>query len=555
MQKRPLVVWHAILAASIVWLLVLARMSYLWHAHYRQIMWSIATLDESTTVRSAGLRRHLLHLAAVLLGLDQLPTGTRPRTIYLNQASLNALHHLVATQWIISPAMWSIGFMVMAVAIYWIKEGRISQLEAEHRRLTEQLLAITKGWGSLGAHANPEDAMHSILAEVSQHTVVERAAIYRLTDETRDSLRLYATHGKITLPPRPVPLLFLEPNRGLIGEVLTLNQPRYSGDDGSAGYLLPGVRMQRVAIFPLRYQERSWGILLLQSDQMGWFSAHRDLLEVLAQEIAIAAASTDVAEQDRKHRLLEDRARLQAEILANVSHELRTPLGLVKGYLETLQNTGERLALAERKEFLSVAVHETHELETLIDQLLTMSQWDNAEPPLKMERFLLAPWVNQLLERYSIWDRERIRLIGCDKTVWVCGDVRSLTTAVSDLIQNALKYATGPLDVTFRLASDGWMVAVRDYGPGVPSADMDKIFERFFRSPIHAQSEVRGSGLGLAIVKRIADAHGGTVHAENVRDGGGFRMTLFVPWATMRGDAIPEGEGENGREHRLGVDY
>ena len=183
---------------------------------------------------------------------------------------------------------------------------------------------------------------------------------------------------------------------------------------------------------------------------------------------------------------------MQAEILANVSHELRTPLGLVKGYLETLQRAGERLAVDTRREFLSVAVQETGELEMLIDQLLTMSQWDNAEWPFEPRWFPLAPWLLPLLDRYPVWDRERIQVRGGDRLPHLYGDPRALTTAVSDLLQNALKYSSNEVKLTFREQPEGWMVEVRDFGPGVPSADVEKIFERFYRSPQHAKSEIRG---------------------------------------------------------------
>lgn len=545
LDKRRLFIGRIVLVAGAAWLAVLARLSYAWHEQYRQTLFAVATLEESSRVRSHTLQLHLLHLASQLLGVSAAAEGVRTQTIALNTVALDALHRLADSQWAVSPALWAIGFMVIAVAVYWMKEGRIDQLEREHRALKEQLLAITKGWASLGEHSNPVDAMHSILAEVSQHTVVRGAAIYRLTAQRSDSLTFYASHGKLALPARSIPQLFLEPSRGLIGEALATTQPRYSGDDASEGYLVPGVRMERVAIFPLMYQQRPWGILLLQSERSGWFSTHRDLLEVLAQEIGIAAASADAAEEVRKHRLMEDRARMQAEILANVSHELRTPLGLVKGYLETLQNGGARLTAEERTEFLSVAVQETHELESLIDQLLTMSEWDNAEPPLHLEWFPLAPWASQLLDRYPIWDRERIRISGMHEVRRGFGDRRSLTTAVSDLLQNALKYSMRHVDLSFQANRSGWRIQVRDYGPGVPPGDLEKIFERFFRSATHAQSAIRGSGLGLAIVKRIAEAHGGSVQADNVPAEGGFWVSIFVPWAEdPKQDSTERAEGE-----------
>ncbi len=547
-MRRGRVLWQVALGAGILWMLALSRLAFLWHAQYRQTLLALATIAEIHQVKSPILKAHLLHMAAQLLGVSHVPPALGQETKDLNAAALASLHHLAASQWLVSPALWVVGLVVMAVAFYWMKEGRIAHLETEHRRLKDQLLAIARGWSSLGTESDPETAMHSILREVSQHTVVRRAAIYRLTGDRAESLHLYANHGKLELATRPVPAMFLEPERGLLGEALGSNQPRYSGDDGSSGYLIPGVRLSRVAVFPLRYQEKPWGILLLQADQNGWFSTYRDLLEVLSQQIAIAAASADALEQDRLHRLREERAHMQAEILANVSHELRTPLGLVKGYLETLQRAGERLAVDTRREFLSVAVQETGELEMLIDQLLTMSQWDNAEWPFEPRWFPLAPWLLQLLDRYPVWDRERIQVRGGDRLPHLYGDPRALTTAVSDLLQNALKYSSNEVKLTFREQPEGWMVEVRDFGPGVPSADVEKIFERFYRSPQHAKSEIRGSGLGLAIVKSVAEAHGGRVRADNLGDPPGFRVVLTLPWGKLE-------EGHDGGANRLSIGH
>lgn len=545
-MRKGRVLWQVALLAGVLWMLTLSRLAFLWHAQYRQTLLALATIEETHQVHSPTLKAHLLNMAAQLLGVSHAPQGLSQETKDLNAAALTTLHHLATSQWLVAPALWVVGVAVMAVALYWMKEGRIAHLEAEHRRLKDQLLAIARGWSSLGTASNPETAMHSILREVSQHTVVRRAAIYRLTGDRVESLHLYASHGKLALSTRPVPAMFLEPERGLLGEALGSNQPRYSGDDGSMGYLFPGVRLERVAVFPLRYQEQPWGILLLQADQNGWFSTYRDLLEVLAQEIAIVAATADALEQERIHRLREERAHMQAEILANVSHELRTPLGLVKGYLETLQRAGERLPVETQHEFLSVAVQETGELETLIEQLLTMSQWDNAEWPFEPRWFPLSPWLSQILDRYPVWERERIQVRGGDRLSHLYGDPQALTTAVSDLLQNALKYSSREVRLTFAELSEGWMVDVRDFGPGVPSADVDKIFERFYRSPQHAKSAIRGSGLGLAIVKRVAETHGGKVRADNLGEPPGFRVVLTLPWGE---------EGHDGGAKRLSVGH
>lgn len=518
--------WHgaALLAVGVVLILILARVSYVWHQHYQQTVLALAAIESARQTASPVLERHLLGMARSLLGAPH-----RAGSAQLTQAAIDRLHGLEMSQWVVSPAVWGIVFVVLVVGIYWLREGRIAALEMEHRMLKEQLLAIERGWASLAANSNPREVMQHILSEVAQHTAVQSAAIYQLTDSRTNSLNLYASFGSLMLSEDPIPRLFVTPSSGLIGEAMADNAPRYSGDQGEIGYLIPGVRRRQIGVFPLRYGNATWGVLLLSSPESNWYYTYRDLLEVLAQEIAIAAATSELAEQARRHQLMEERARLQSEILANVSHELRTPLGLVKGYLETLQKSWERMPDEERQEFLDVAAAETEELEELIDHLLMMSRVESAEMPFKPERFLLDPWFHGILERYAWWDQKRISVSQTpDPNVWVYGDPRELTTALSDLLQNALKYSHDRIDVQFRRATSDWSVTVRDWGPGVPVGEMTKIFERFYRVPAQAQSEVRGSGLGLSIVKRIVESHHGQVQAANA-PGGGFQVTMRLP--------------------------
>lgn len=532
----------ALLGIGLGLVVVLARVSFLWHERYSQTVLAISAIGAASRTASAPLRHHLLGMAASLLGAPKV----RRSNVLLNQVAVDHLHRLAQNQWFVSPAAWTIAFVVIVAAIYWMREGHIAWLEAEHALLKEQLLAIARGWASLATDPNPRDVMQNILTEVAQHTAVGSAAIYRLTENRANSLALYAAFGSLLLSEDPIPRIFIGSDAGLIGQALKDNAARYSGDLGEGGYLIPGVRIARVGVFPLIYQNTPWGVLLLTSHESDWYYTYRDLLDVLAQEIAIAASTAELAEEARRNRLMEERARMQSEILANVSHELRTPLGLVKGYLETLDKSWERMSAHDRREFLEVAVSETHELEELIDHLLLMSRVDSAEVPFEPTAFALGVWFQGALERYTVWDQERIVVHQMPpQDTLVYGDPRELTTALSDLLQNALKYSKGLVQVEFHVSAEDWTVSVRDWGPGVPPAEMEKIFERFYRVPVHAQSEIRGSGLGLSIVKRIVGLHGGRLEAANA-PGGGFQVAMQLP---MEGCSRRERE-DNGAPHQ-----
>lgn len=526
-SKNPWGGWRGalVLSAGMVLVLVLARVSYFWHQRYARALLALSAINEARHARNTPLKHHLLALAASLLGIHGNPLSGGE----VDQTAITALHQLAQTEWSVSPAVWAIAFAVIAVGIYWMREGHIAWLETERVMLNEQLLAIARGWSSLATNPNGRDVMENILSEVIQHTAVASASIYRLCDDRSNSLQIYAHSGNLILTPDPIPRIFIGPTAGLVGEALAENASRYSGDGGESGYLIPGVRLSRVAVFPLTYRNATWGILLLSSHENHWYYVYRELLDVMAQEIAIAATTAELAEEARRNRLMEERARMQSEILANVSHEFRTPLGLVKGYLETLQKSWHRMPPDERREFLDVAVSETHELEGLIDHLLMMSRVEHAENPLDRRQFGVAGWLKATLDHYPVWEQARIIIPDVPtEGVQVYGDPRELSTALSDLLQNGLKYSSGSIEVRVQVAPDAWTVSVRDWGPGVPAGVIEKIWERFYRMPAHAQSEVRGSGLGLSIVKRIVEAHRGQIRAANAA-GGGLQVVMTLP--------------------------
>lgn len=531
--RRSLGVAIALIATAIVLVGILGRSSYTWHRQYMHAMLAFAAIENARQTASPTTALHLLAMARSLLGVRSRQGSVAVQSAHLALAAISRLHQLSFDGWVVSPASWAVVFAVLMVAVYWFREAHIAWLEMEHGMLKEQLLAIERGWASLASNPNPHEVMHHILFEVTQHTAVRSAAIYQLTADRSASLALYASIGNFQLSNQPIPQAFIGPTTGLIGESLASNVPKYSGEEGEAGYLIPGVRKARVAIFPLRYQQATWGVLLLTSNEAGWYFTYRDLLEVLAQEFAIAAASAELAEQARTNQLMEERARMQSEILANVSHELRTPLGLVKGYLETLQQSWERLAHQDRQEFLDVAVSETEELEGLIDHLLLMSSMDHAGALFRPEPFLLSSWLDALIAHYPAWERDRVLVSHLpSQDMMVYGDPRELHTACRELLQNAVKYSKGRVELYVDVSQSDWTITVRDFGSGVPPSEITRIFERFYRVPAHAQSEVRGSGLGLSIVKRIVDNHHGHIRAENLPDLG-FQVTMQLPLAPL----------------------
>jgi two-component system phosphate regulon sensor histidine kinase PhoR len=226
--------------------------------------------------------------------------------------------------------------------------------------------------------------------------------------------------------------------------------------------------------------------------------------------------------------------RVRRDFVANASHELRTPLSIIKGYIETLVDGHETMALEDRAKFLKTIQRHSDRLKSIIDDLLVLSRLESGTPGLKFAPTPLGPFLHSLAEEY------RRRPAGSDHEIAVAvsaelgpldADSEKLTQVFGNLIENALKYTPKGSRVEIgahATIEDEIECYVRDSGAGIPAEDLPHIFERFFRVEKGRSRETGGTGLGLSIVKHIVQLHGGRVWAEN-RESGGLAILLRLP--------------------------
>jgi two-component system sensor histidine kinase SenX3 len=269
-----------------------------------------------------------------------------------------------------------------------------------------------------------------------------------------------------------------------------------------------------------------------------------DLYGPPTREVSVAASPLGPS----GHRLgavalIRDESRLRRleairqEFVANVSHELKTPIGAIALLAETLAATDDPEDAERRVELL---VEEAHRLGRIIDDLLALSEVegrDRIREPIDLADLVEASvrGLRPLAEQLGV----EIVLDLADGQACLA-DARQLGAAVTNLIDNALKYADGasPVTVTVR-PGDGWAdVVVRDRGIGIPQPELERVFERFYRVDKARSRDTGGTGLGLAIVRNVARAHGGEVLVTS-REGEGSTFTLRLPLVS-----VPTGDKE-----------
>jgi len=225
------------------------------------------------------------------------------------------------------------------------------------------------------------------------------------------------------------------------------------------------------------------------------------------------------------------------DFVANVSHELRTPLTSIQGYAETLLDAAQGSASSSR-EFLEIIRKNAERMARLTEDLLTLARVESGEHKLEFApvnaRGLLEDARNAFSQRSTTRGVELAIAEMTDEIVRA--DADALMQVFSNLIDNSLKYGeSSRIEIGARRGDSEVEFYVRDFGAGIASEHIPRLFERFYRVDKHRSREAGGTGLGLAIVKHIVLNHGGRVRAESEL-GHGSTFLFSIPLVTAVGE-------------------
>ncbi len=235
---------------------------------------------------------------------------------------------------------------------------------------------------------------------------------------------------------------------------------------------------------------------------------------------------------------IEQVERTQREFVANVSHELRTPLTSITGYVETLLDHEGNLS-AQAREFLTTIHKNATRMNRLTEDLLVMARVESSEQELHPSAVRADLLVRDAVQAMKgmLQDEEAVLEVGETTDCEVFADQDSIVQVLSNLIENAIKYGKPRAEEPSRVVVSARMVKdeeaegvefrVRDFGQGIASEHLTRIFERFYRVDKARSRESGGTGLGLAIARHVVETQGGTIRAESeLNQGSTFIFTL-----------------------------
>lgn len=234
-------------------------------------------------------------------------------------------------------------------------------------------------------------------------------------------------------------------------------------------------------------------------------------------------------------------SQMKSDFISNVSHELKTPLASIQAFGEILRR-GKVRDPKRASEYGEYIETESRRLSGLIANILDFSSIESGERTYRFRRVDIAEVLESALVPFQIRAREQeVSLSFADDSggaLWVSGDEEALVQALTNLLDNALKYSGASRTVEVSLGRDGNRahIAVRDYGVGISVLEQTKIFERFHRVGTGLVRDVGGSGLGLSIVQHIVSAHSGEIEVDS-QLGEGSTFTLRIP-------LLPEGTSQ-----------
>jgi two-component system, OmpR family, sensor histidine kinase KdpD len=301
---------------------------------------------------------------------------------------------------------------------------------------------------------------------------------------------------------------------------------------GRGADTLPGAKR---LFLPIRAGGGAVAVVGLDSDRPGPFFTpdQRRLLDALADLAALAIERVGLAQDVGRARLQAETERLRSALLTSISHDLRTPLASILGAATSLKNYRKQLDEAALDELIGTIQEESERLNRFIANLLDMTRLESGPLAPHLEPVDLSDIVGSALERakkflaahkVEIDLEERLPMLRLDPVLF--------EQVLFNLLDNAAKYAPAGSLIRVRARRKAAVVRLQviDEGPGIPSSDLDRIFDKFYRTRV-ADRQLAGTGLGLAVCRGFVEAMGGSIVAGNRQEGHGAVFSITLPVA------------------------
>lgn len=309
---------------------------------------------------------------------------------------------------------------------------------------------------------------------------------------------------------------------------------------GRSTETLPGAQY---LYLPLNTRDNTVGVLGIRIVEKLITHEQRRLMNAWAGLAAIAIERVKLTEEARQASLLVESDRLRTALFNSVSHELRTPLSSIIGSASTLLDAEEMYSPPERRSLLETIKEGATRINLILVNLLDTARLESGMLKLKNDWCDIEDVIGAALRQMTEQVKGRPLDVSIpDNIPLLRGDCVLLGQVMVNLVDNAVKYSPPGSGIEIRVGSSGdsLRVSVADHGPGIPEADLPRVFDKFFRIR-RRTGNIPGTGLGLSICRGLVEAHGGKIWAENASNGGAV-ISFTLPLGSNQPTLPPESE-------------
>jgi signal transduction histidine kinase len=417
-------------------------------------------------------------------------------------------------------------------------ERKVEVRTTELAQSVRELRALGEVSQAVNSTLDLQTVLTTIVAKAVELSGADAGTIY-VFDEERREFRLHAAYGMDDAVVDALRAQGIRAGETIVGEASELRTPMQLADvrDQPASpvqQVIARAGYRGLLVVPLLRPDRIVGALVVRRKSVGLFPQSTvDLLQTFAAQSVVALQNANLFHAlEEKGRLLEVASRHKSQFLANMSHELRTPLNAILGYTELVLDGLYGEPAPKMREVLDRVQSNGRHLLGLINDVLDLSRIEAGQLTLGLADYSLASVVDGVLGAVGSLAAEKKLALRAEVQPGLPtgrGDERRIAQVLLNLVGNAIKFTeAGEVVISATRRGDGFVVAVRDSGPGIRPEDQARIFGEFQQVDNSSTRTKGGSGLGLAIAKRIVELHGGRIWVEST-PGAGSTFSFGIP--------------------------
>ena len=406
----------------------------------------------------------------------------------------------------------------------------------DHWHILDQLAEITL---VLNSSLSTEEILEELMDASARIVNAKSASVILLDPKSRElhfvAISTEAADYSDKLIRVPVPInsiagTIVRENINMVLDDVTQSELHFGGADKESGFVT-----RSILGVPMRIKDRVIGALEAVNKLEGrWTADDVRYLEILASQAAIALEKAELVRDLRKaNKELSELDKVKSDFIAIASHELRTPLGVILGYASFLKEE----AHGELGSHATAVMNSALKMRSLIEDMTNLRLLNLGDRELQVEKFSLNSIIKSACkDMLSMVEAKNHHLaLGLlDEDILLQGDGAKLTTAITNLLNNAVRFTPehGRIEVHLVDFDDEVRIKIIDNGIGIPEDKLEDIFKTFAQVEDHMTRKHGGMGLGLSIAKAIAEAHQGRIWAESKGLNKGATIIMALPKTT-----------------------